>query len=97
MPTQRRLDATGKPRIYSLQRVGASLRMLCYGIAVDAFNAYVQMSEDSIILSVKAFCHFVVVVFAEEYVHESMEEDLCRIIRINATRGFHGCIGSIAC
>lgn len=46
------------------------------------------MSEDSVVLSLKAFCKIVVQVFGKEYLREPTEDDLRRIMSINGARGF---------
>ena len=93
----RRFDSTNKPGIHPLQRVVAALRMLAYGVAADALDEYIQMSEDSVLLSLKAFCEIVIEHFGEEYLREPAEEDLRRMMGINTGRGFPGCVGSIDC
>lgn len=93
----RRRDALNKNGIHPLQRVVAAVRMLGYGVAADALDEYLQMSEDSVLLSVKGFCREVVRTFGQEYMREPNEADLMRIMGINAARGFPGCIGSIDC
>ena len=75
----------------------ASLRMLAYGIAADALDEYLQISEYSALLSMKRFCKLVVDEFGEEYLRTPNEEDIKRIISINASRGLPGCLGSIDC
>lgn len=71
--------------------------MLVYGIASDAKDKYLQMSVASVLLSVKSFCKMVVEDFGTEYMSDPTEDDLRRIMGINAARGFPGCIGSIDC
>ena len=53
-------DATGKNGLHPLQRVVAAIRMLAYGIAADAIDEYVQISDDSVLISLKGFCKAVV-------------------------------------
>lgn len=92
-----RRDAVKREGIHPLLRMTAAMRMLAYGGAADALDEYLQMSEDSIMLSTKEFCAAIVSEFKEEYMREPREEDLKRILKINAGRGFPGCIGSIDC
>lgn len=80
-----------------MQRVTAGLRMLAYGVAADALDEYLQMSEDSVLLSLKEFCKLVVHLFQNEYLRKPTEQDLRRIMAINAARGFPGCVGCIDC
>lgn len=90
-------DALNKEGIHPRLRVTAALRMLAYGSTADAQDKYLQILDDSVLLSMKAFCERVVDVFGAEYRREPTEDDLMRIMRINAARGFPGCVGSIDC
>lgn len=49
------------------------------------------------LLSIEAFCDDVIDMFGKEYLRESTEADLVRIMRINAARGFPGCLRSMNC
>lgn len=93
----RRTDGLNRQGIHPIVRITAALRMLAYGIAADALDEYLQMSEDSVLLSTKAFCEEVIAAFGEEYLREPTTTDLTRIMRVNAARGFPGCVGSIDC
>jgi hypothetical protein len=44
----RKCDALGKPGLHTLQRVVAALRKLSYGVASDAVDEYVRISESSL-------------------------------------------------
>lgn len=92
-----RSDCTKKEGIHPLLRVTAALRMMAYGVAADALDEYLEMSEDSVLHSLKAFGKVIVAEFGQEYLREPTEEDLKRIMSINVARGFPGCIGSIDC
>ncbi|CDF34493.1 unnamed protein product [Chondrus crispus] len=70
------------------------MRMLCYESAADLLDEYLQMGEDSILTSMKSFCELVVSTFGKEYLREPDEQDLRRILSINAARGFPGCVGN---
>lgn len=90
-------DALNKDGIHPRLRITAALRMLAYGSAADAHDEYLQMSDDSVLLSLKSFCEGIIQNFGEEYMRAPNEEDLKRIMHINAARGFPGCVGSIDC
>lgn len=81
-------------KIYSLQRIMSAIRILAFGTAADALGDYLRLSEDSVSLSLKHFCREIVNIYSE-YLRPSSENDLRRIIFINASRGVHGDIGSI--
>lgn len=80
-----------------LVRITAALRMLAYVSAGHSLVEYIQMGEDYISLSMKAFCELVVNEFRSEYLRDPTEAELRRIEEINMARGFPGCIRSIHC
>ena len=71
--------------------------MLAYGTAADSLDEYLRLSETTCLLSLKELCKIVVETFEKEYLRQPNEDDLKRILSINAARGFPGCIGSIDC
>jgi hypothetical protein len=52
----RKFDALGKPGLHPLQRVVTALRKLPYGVASDALDEYVRISESSAHESLSMFC-----------------------------------------
>jgi Plant transposon protein len=80
-----------------LQRVVAALCKLSYGVASDSVDQYVRISESSAHESLAKFCRAVCELYGVEYGRQPTEDDLRRILKINANRGFPGCIGSIDC
>ena len=93
---RRRRDALGRPGIAPRVRMVAALRMLAYGCAADSVDEYLHLSEDAALASLKAFCADLIAAFPE-YLRAPSEADLERIMKINASRGFPGCVGSIDC
>lgn len=93
----RKFDALGKPGLHPLQRVVAALRKLSYGVASDAVDEYVRISESSAHESLSMFCRAICELYGAEYGRKPTEDDLRRILKINANRGFPGCVGSIDC
>jgi Plant transposon protein len=91
----RKCDALGKPGLHPLQRVVAALRKLSYGVASDAVDLYVRISESSAHESLAKFCRAVCELYGVEYGRQPTEDDSHRILKIHANRGFPGCIGSI--
>lgn len=77
--------------------MAAVLNMLPYGEAADALDEYLQLSEDSVLLSTKAFWEDVIIFFGLEYLWEPTKEILVKILKLNAARGFPECVGSIVC
>lgn len=87
--------ALGKPGIYPLQRIVAVVRVNGYVVATDALDEYLKMGEDYLLLSRKEFFRAVIDKYACDCLNEPREEDLMRILSINAGRGFPCCFGSI--
>lgn len=58
-----RTDALKKKGIFPRLRITAALRMLANGNAADALDEYLQMSDDSVLLSLKQFCEEVIELF----------------------------------
>jgi Plant transposon protein len=83
--------------IHPLQRITAALQVLAYGISGDMRAEYLQICSSSVNVSVKTFSRAVIEEFGEEYLREPNEDDLRRILKLNAARGFPGCPGSIDC
>ncbi|CDF39906.1 unnamed protein product [Chondrus crispus] len=84
-------DAVGKRGIHPLQRITGALRVLRYGVAYDAVDEIVAVSESVMAQTVKSFCKAIVQEFGAEYLREPNEDDLMRILAVIESRGFPGC------
>jgi Plant transposon protein len=93
----RKFDAPRKPGLHPLQRVLAALLKLSYDFASDAVDEYERISESSALEFLAMFCRAVCGMYGVEYGRQPTEEDLRRILKIYANRGFPGCVGSIDC
>ena len=69
----RRSDATGRQGINPLIRMTAALWMLAYGVAADTLDEYLQLSEDSVLLSLKSFVKLIVENFGAEYLKHRLK------------------------
>jgi hypothetical protein len=90
-------DATGKLGATPLQKVTAATRMLAYGTSADQLDEWIRLGESTIF---KCFYRFLVAVydaFGDEYLRAPTKEDMIRMLRENAKRGFPGMLGSIDC
>ncbi|CAM8922567.1 unnamed protein product [Rhodiola kirilowii] len=71
--------------------------MLAYGIAADAVDEYVRISESTTRLSLTKFTKGIINQFGSEYMRRPTPDDLVRLLQIGEDRGFPGMIGSIDC
>ena len=66
-------------------------------MAYDAVDEIVDVSESMMDQTVKSLCKAIVREFGAEYLREPNEDDLMRILAVNESRRFPGCLGSIDC
>ncbi|CAM8940141.1 unnamed protein product [Rhodiola kirilowii] len=71
--------------------------MLAYGIAADAVDEYVRISESTARLALTKFTKGIINQFGSEYMRRPTPDDLVRLLQIGEDRGFPGMIGSIDC
>lgn len=90
-----RTDALPNKGIHIRMRLTAALRMLAYGNAADALDEYLQMSDDTVLFSMKRFCQEFMIVFSEEYLRHLTEANMHRILCIHTACGLPGCLGGI--
>ena len=90
-------NAVGIMGLSSLQKMTATIRMLAYGVAVDAVDDYVRIGESTAIESLKRFVRAVVAIFSNEYLRSPNNDDIARLLAMGTNRGFPGMLGSIDC
>ncbi|RWR96381.1 putative nuclease HARBI1 [Cinnamomum micranthum f. kanehirae] len=73
------------------------MRMLVYGVAADAVDDYVRITESTSIESLKKFVQAIIDVFGNEYLRTPNNADICRLLSEGERRGFPGMLGSIDC
>ncbi|KAE9166631.1 hypothetical protein PF002_g31064 [Phytophthora fragariae] len=94
---EQRPDCKGDLGIHPLMKVTAALRVLAYADSADALDENLEMSKSVIYDSVKHFIDAVDRKFGSEYLRAPTEEDLARLLEVNARRGFVGMWASIDC
>ncbi|XP_021718630.1 uncharacterized protein LOC110686346 [Chenopodium quinoa] len=89
---QQRRDAAGRLGLSPLQKCTAAIRMLGYGMAADAVDEYVRISESTARVALQRFCTGVIEQFGTEYMRNPTTDELARILHQNELRGFpvHG-------
>ena len=86
-----------RPGIRPLVRFAACLTMLVYGDCADRLDDHLQMSESSVMSSLKSFCRLVVEKFSNYMNRCPTQEEKERAVEIMKQRGFPGCFGSWDC
>ena len=94
---QQRPDCTGKMGASTLLKLIASVKMLADGISADSKDEYCQLGESTILNCMKQFCGTVVQLYEREFLRAPNADDIVRIEKLNAKRGFPGMLGSIDC
>jgi len=94
---KQRRDAVGRLGASAYQKITAALRVLCYGVSFDSTDEYCRESETVCRESFHRFCRAVVELHAHKYLRNPTIDDLKRIEKENAKRGFPGMIGSLDC
>jgi len=75
----------------------ASLRILAYGLSLDAVDEYVRIGESTARQALHHFCRAVIDVFGEYYLQAPKADDVARLLQEGESRGFPGMLGSIDC
>jgi hypothetical protein len=89
-----KVDAIGKVGLSSYQKCTAAIRMLAYGVAGDFVDEYTRMSESTCLEAMYRFCRAVIGAFGEQYLRQPNAEDTARLLSVNASRGFLGCLAA---
>jgi len=94
---QQREDCTGLLGLSALQKVVAAMRILAYGLPLDAVDEYVQIGTSTAREALNHFCSAVIAAFGEEYLHSPTPVDVARLLQEGERQGFPGMLGSIDC
>lgn len=71
------------------------MRILRYGVAYDAVDEIVEVSESTIGITLKKFCNAKVKEFDEEYLRSPTVAGMVRILAVKEERDFPGFLGII--
>lgn len=80
-----RMGALQKKSTNLRMRIKVALRMLGYGNDAEAFEKYLQMSNNSVLFSTRRFREKVIKVFGEEYLRFPTKENTYRIFCVHMT------------
>ena len=94
---QIRSDAVGRMGLSPLQKCTAALRILAYGSPADSVDDYVRIGESTTLECLDRFVMGVCTIFGSQYMRRPNNEDIARLLQINAAHGFPGMLGSIDC
>ena len=82
----------------TIQKCTAALRYLAYGVANDASEDYLKMSERTARECVEFFCGCVIEIFGKEYLRKPTRSDIEKLYAAHEARhGLPGMIGSLDC
>uniref|UniRef100_A0A6U2W2P8 Nuclease HARBI1 n=1 Tax=Paramoeba aestuarina TaxID=180227 RepID=A0A6U2W2P8_9EUKA len=94
----RRTDAVGKQGAFPDQKIVAAIEILTSG---ESFEKSAQgtnnVSDTMVWNSLQHFCDGVIALYEAEYLRSPTQEDVERLEKLNASRGFPGMLGSIDC
>jgi hypothetical protein len=88
-------DCTDKIVFTSYQKCSVAVRQLAYGVPGDLIDDYMRMSKSTCHEAMYRFCEDVIVVFGEYYLREPNMDDTARLLSINESRGFLGCLAAL--
>ncbi|CAN6351784.1 unnamed protein product [Urochloa humidicola] len=94
---QQRADCTGLVGLSALQKVVAAMRILAYGVPLDAVDEYVQIGTSTAREALEHFCSAVIAAFGKVYLRCPTPVDVARLLQEGESRGFPGMLGSIDC
>jgi len=81
------LDALKEPGLSALQKLTAACRMLAYGIAADAVDEYIRMSESLARDCLDHVVDAIIVKYEKKYLRAPTPADVDRIQHRNAAAG----------
>ena len=77
------------------QKLMVVLQMLTYGCAADQLDEYIWMAESTVLKNFKVFCQLINECYGQEYLHAPTKEDIEFVLRIYASKGWLGMLGSL--
>lgn len=83
--------------MFPIQLIVDALQKLAHGVAVNALDKYLQMPEKPVVYSFQKFRRKALAEFGIEYKWILTETDLKRVISVNASDVFPGCIDNMDC
>ncbi|KAH9138932.1 hypothetical protein AeRB84_016788 [Aphanomyces euteiches] len=86
---QQRVNCVNKLGIHPLVKIVAALRMLAYATPADALDENFEISETTLFDTLRHFIDAVIACFGEEFMRGPTEEDVERLLKVNAQRGFN--------
>jgi len=75
----------------------AALRLLAYGVSSDFMDEYLRIAENTATQCLQYFVKSVISIYSEKYLRLPDNNDIVRLLEVNARRGFSGMLGSIDC
>jgi len=91
------INATGRPKVYALQKLVAAFRVLAYRESYDRADEYGRLSKSTIEVVTKKLIEFIVEEWEPVYLRPPNDEEVKRMLERNAARRVQECIGSLDC
>ena len=88
-----KFDACGLCGLSPHQKFTSALRMLCYGMCVDATDEYCRTSESTALESLRCFCLAIRAIYEPYHLRQPTRADFDKHLAINERRGFPGRFG----
>ena len=92
-----RRNAAGKKGFSPIQKCTTAIKMLAYGCPADSLDDSLKIAASTVLKTVKEFVKTIISVFEPEYLRPPNQDEINRMLRTNAARGFPGMIGSVDC
>jgi hypothetical protein len=90
-------DGLGRLGLSSLQKCTTTIRMLAYGVAVDATDEYCRLGENNATEAMRRFVNAIRHCFESECLRLPTKSDIKKQLQINTQRGFPGIFASLDC
>lgn len=94
---QLRFNAAKQRGLSTFQKCTAALRLLAYGNSADSVDEYLKFGESTSLQILRKFCDGIIALYGERYLRSPNEDNVRRLMKENAHRGFPGMLGSIDC
>ncbi|XP_028117080.1 uncharacterized protein LOC114314791 [Camellia sinensis] len=90
-------DATGAPRLSSVQKMTAALWILQHSAPADPVDEYIRINETTAIAALSFFTKTIIAIYEGVYLRSPNEADVTRLLQKGEQHGFPEMLGSLDC